>query len=272
MYNVIEFTKNCGGGLGVINETWLTPRRKQCFWPPFKNQKMFNKCLANKDEPEENWQIYDIERHYYQTCDLDIALRKLKTAEETSDLQTEEEEILRKRKRKPPRRFSTSSSDDAESMNVCHKRPPQLKLNPLILKDNSSTTSEYQNSEASSSKTPGLYKRTKQSNFVPFKKIDKGSITTIDNNKEKFPIDFPLETFENLNFFEEFVVYKKNYSNVVENFSNIGGKDPKTKTYRLLKHILKDELAQHFSFFGKRGGKKAFINLKLCAIILGKYI
>ncbi|KAL1509930.1 hypothetical protein ABEB36_004594 [Hypothenemus hampei] len=256
MYSVIEFNQNCGGGLGVINESWLTPRKKQTFWPPLKNQKLFNKCLANKAEADENWPIYDIERHYYRT------------SEETSDLQTEYEEP-RKRKRIATRRFSSSSIDS--EVNVVHQRPPRLEYkDSLIIKEYSKKLiSIFKGRESVSElRERGSLSdcRTKQFDFISFEKKD--NTASNDNTKEKFPIKFPVATFPTLDILEDFLTDKTNYSHLVEFLSSIGGKDSKAKTIRILKTVITDELAQNFNFFGKRGSKKAFITLKLCAVIL----
>lgn len=67
MYHVVEFGSKSGGGLGLVRDEWLTPRKKECFWPPFKLSHQFNKALSEGHAPEDNWTLYEIEREFYKT-------------------------------------------------------------------------------------------------------------------------------------------------------------------------------------------------------------
>lgn len=40
MFLIVELNKSSGGGLGIVREEWLTPRKKECFWPLFKHADM----------------------------------------------------------------------------------------------------------------------------------------------------------------------------------------------------------------------------------------
>lgn len=46
MFNLIEFEDN--GGLAVVCDHWLTPRKKEVFWPPVKEQRLYNKIVKEK--------------------------------------------------------------------------------------------------------------------------------------------------------------------------------------------------------------------------------
>lgn len=68
MFKVVEFEDSGdGGGLSVIREEWLTPRKKECLWPPFKVASKYNKCLATNTVPSDDWTIYPIKRILYET-------------------------------------------------------------------------------------------------------------------------------------------------------------------------------------------------------------
>lgn len=67
MFHVVEFTNASGGGIGLIREDWLTPRKKECYWPPYKQSSKFNKCLQNGEIPSDDWNLFGIERIFYST-------------------------------------------------------------------------------------------------------------------------------------------------------------------------------------------------------------
>lgn len=66
MFSVIEFTVEDGGGLAVVNSNWLTPRKKQVFWPPVNEQTKFNRYLKTESVNTETWILYKIRKIYYE--------------------------------------------------------------------------------------------------------------------------------------------------------------------------------------------------------------
>lgn len=71
MYYVIEFEDNA---LGIVRDSWMTPRKKECLWPPYKIASKFNKCLLSQDPPDENWPLYGIKRIMYETGELTLII------------------------------------------------------------------------------------------------------------------------------------------------------------------------------------------------------
>ena len=66
MYKIVEFNKE--GGLAIVHTTWLTPRKKEVFWPPYKGNTNFMRALRKGENVnEETWQIYGIARNFYET-------------------------------------------------------------------------------------------------------------------------------------------------------------------------------------------------------------
>jgi len=62
----IEFG-SCGGGVALVHSSWLTPRKQEVFWPPFKQQSQFNKALTKGTSPEEStWQLYPVKRSFFE--------------------------------------------------------------------------------------------------------------------------------------------------------------------------------------------------------------
>ncbi|XP_032677065.1 uncharacterized protein LOC116846839 [Odontomachus brunneus] len=65
---ILHLDDMCEGSLAVINTNWLTPRKTQVFWPPYKNITTFNKALKKHEEiNEEKWTLYGIQRIFYET-------------------------------------------------------------------------------------------------------------------------------------------------------------------------------------------------------------
>lgn len=67
MYYVVEFDDETGGGIGLIREEWLTPRKKETFWPPSKLSTQYNKSLIDGHVPDEKWKLCPIRRIFYST-------------------------------------------------------------------------------------------------------------------------------------------------------------------------------------------------------------
>lgn len=66
-YLVVEFDREDGGGVGIVNSDWMTPRKRNCMWPPQKNSVKFNKLLTDGKHPEEDWIVCRIARVFYRT-------------------------------------------------------------------------------------------------------------------------------------------------------------------------------------------------------------
>lgn len=65
-YVVIEFSD--GGGVAVVRNIWLTPRKKEVFWPPMKDQRTFDKILEKTVHADtEKWKLYPIQRCLFET-------------------------------------------------------------------------------------------------------------------------------------------------------------------------------------------------------------
>lgn len=68
MYAVIEFAPEQGGGVSIVSSTWLTPRKKEVFWPPHKEQAQFVKSVKRSEEiNEDTWKLYQVHRIFYET-------------------------------------------------------------------------------------------------------------------------------------------------------------------------------------------------------------
>ncbi|KAJ8946235.1 hypothetical protein NQ314_008934 [Rhamnusium bicolor] len=128
----VEFAAN--EGLAIVSVNWLTPRKKEVFWPDSKKQSCYEKLLKNHTIPDEDsWHLFPIQRCFFNT-------------ELTSDLQSDESdsELLQSRKvraRKRPISESSDSGDSDESKQTCElKRPEKISINILKPKDDLADT------------------------------------------------------------------------------------------------------------------------------------
>jgi len=70
---VVQFepTENDRGGISIIKETWLTPLKREAFWPPHKDQDKFKNCLLSGEKiDEDSWSLFPVSRIFYTTGKL----------------------------------------------------------------------------------------------------------------------------------------------------------------------------------------------------------
>lgn len=66
MFSVLVFKKD--NSLGIVREEWLTPKKKETFWPPYKNSDDYKKCLHGKIKlDEKKWPLHAIKKIYCTT-------------------------------------------------------------------------------------------------------------------------------------------------------------------------------------------------------------
>lgn len=150
----IEFEDADGGDVALINTSWLTPRKREVFWPPFKHQWQFDKAVKTGMPPEENtWHLFSIKRSFFEVgriisiafidtllhnCfaadDYEKAKKKFKQSQVTSDIQSEEEgpSVLERRTGRRPFRFTFSSDEDECSQSLLSGKSYQLPSPPKI--------------------------------------------------------------------------------------------------------------------------------------------
>lgn len=66
-YVGVEFDND--GGLALIHSAWLTPLKRNVFWPPSSTQTSFKKLLRSGKEPPEDgsWKLHKVQRLFFQT-------------------------------------------------------------------------------------------------------------------------------------------------------------------------------------------------------------
>lgn len=67
---LVVFKSTCGdeGGLAVVNSGWLTPMKKECFWPPYKDKDKFNTALKHNAKVEDStWKLFPVSRIFFES-------------------------------------------------------------------------------------------------------------------------------------------------------------------------------------------------------------
>lgn len=73
-YVVVEFDEKHGGGVAAVNSAWLTPLKKEVFWPPYKDQNKSDKALKTGETVDtEKWTLHSISRIFYRSGKLDFS-------------------------------------------------------------------------------------------------------------------------------------------------------------------------------------------------------
>ncbi|KAF5286257.1 hypothetical protein FQR65_LT12741 [Abscondita terminalis] len=101
-------------------------------------------------------------------------------------------------------------------------------------------------------------------NFEILARLDKQEQTLnvpLSSLPRDFPTNLPLIDLNALECVEEYLKKIECFSKLVSFLSSLGGKDITNTTNNILRHILSNEVACSYSYFGKRSNKKAFANL-----------
>ncbi|CAH1102781.1 unnamed protein product [Psylliodes chrysocephalus] len=293
MYCLIEFKEKDGGGLAVVSDTWLTPRKKQVYWPPYKDNGQFRKALTKGEEVNsETWKLYDIHRTFYECDDYAKACIKLKKAQVTSDIQSDENEEVIQKRRRIPRKLSYSDSEEEDSCKL--PRPPPIKLGktstPALVNLLSSTSPEVTPSSSyiASSQASTDTSRDTTLDRAAYETLLKYVLKVKEQNQQilsllqkkstdvpvsmvpsDLPINFPLNLEEDLRSLENYLNNKENLNVLILYFSQKGASNELITTVnRTLKHLISNALASQYSYFGKRQ-KRAFHELKLNELVIG---
>lgn len=66
MFVGIQFSEKDGGGIALVHRKWLTPRKSEVWWPPFKQQDHFNKSIKKGESPNESWTLYGVVKAFFE--------------------------------------------------------------------------------------------------------------------------------------------------------------------------------------------------------------
>nr|CAI5844479.1 unnamed protein product [Callosobruchus analis] len=118
-------------GIQLVPKSWIAGTK--CFWPTFTSNKRYEKTVKYYEEPEDSWPLYNM--RILGTYDsYEIGKRKLKIAEDQSDLSTDDYEKSKKMRSLKKKRIFSSSDDDSDMDK--HLEPfPQMPKKACINKD-----------------------------------------------------------------------------------------------------------------------------------------
>jgi len=61
-----DSAEQVSGAIALIHYTWLTPKKKEVWWPPYKTSVRFKKALLIGEEPKEDtWTLCQVERIFF---------------------------------------------------------------------------------------------------------------------------------------------------------------------------------------------------------------
>ncbi|KAF2890072.1 hypothetical protein ILUMI_16101 [Ignelater luminosus] len=284
----VEFEE---GGIAVVSYKWLTPRRKQTFWTPYKKQDKYYKSLKLQDSPDEHKSsLHNVVRNIFKTDGCEKALKKIKEAEATSDLQSDVDDTNQKKRRRVARKlYDSDSESDATNDNSVLPRPPLLKFKKKsnLGRFSKSTIIDCDDTPSVSTlsclSTPVSFAERKSEdpyNIIPVestKMIIKLLYELKEQNKKilsyitsqntaigsnllpDVPVGLPLKNEQDINLFEQYLPKRENSFTLCDYLSSVGGKDGTSLTNNILKRCLTNQLAFSFSFKGK-GVNKLFVD------------
>ncbi|KAK4885567.1 hypothetical protein RN001_001838 [Aquatica leii] len=292
----IEFLeKNGESRLAIVNNKWLTPKKSEVFWPPYKTQERYNKSLKSETPDEEKWALYSISRTFFESDEYNNAVIKLKRAECTSDVNTDINEPLseappKKRQRFKPRKLLDSSSDEDVAASDLPRPPPIFAVLTgnnqnrcmSVSSPSSSTTTISRNFPRTIIDTP----TKNQGNLSHSKVLEQLLLIKEQNNKllailtakntksasgyriPELSVNLPVQSKQELDSLCADLLDDNTVTELSSYFSTIGGCNLVTKVNNILKHSMSNSVAAQISFRGKTLGKQAFHDLKLKEVVV----
>ncbi|KAF5284928.1 hypothetical protein FQA39_LY16883 [Lamprigera yunnana] len=278
----IEFSEHGGGGVALICSEWLTPRKRHCFWPPIKSSVQFEKALIKRiSTNEQDWAQYEVSRCFFETDDFHKAKQKIKKAEFTSEVASDEDpnevDYPIKRKRSVlmvniefaavqsislPKNCSSSISSPSTSSFIINEYDSDDLLSKGMSDENSCNL-EFNNNvidcDRSKISTPSNDKLLKLLLFLKEQNTQILKELKILNSKPNtqrhqsfdppldIPVGLPLRTVEDILSLEKYLSNGDNLSALVSYLSTLGGRDFTNKTNIILRSLLTNEVAQLYS-------------------------
>ncbi|CAL1301933.1 unnamed protein product [Larinioides sclopetarius] len=267
-YLVVNFVKE--GTVEVVPDKW--ERSGLCFWPPVAGTEKLKKMVLSSAEPCEDWLKLPV-KVLYTAGSYERARRKLKKAEDTSNLSSESEANESRRKRRK-RNEDSSRAVDADLIDYEY---PLLPM-PVSLHRQLPSTSSF-TSHDPPLPTPPMNTQPSSSNEAFQRKVlrlleeikeDQAELRAMIQSSSKIatnssiPEDFtlPLNSPEELHEFNEYLLNKENFSRFCTYFGSFGGQSYNSLVRRILTTVLTNQLSLRYNWRGTNGIKLAFQNFK----------
>ncbi|XP_076234997.1 uncharacterized protein LOC143179588 isoform X1 [Calliopsis andreniformis] len=302
MWTIVEFVDD--GSVEAVPSTWI--QNDVCHWPPLPQNRLIN--AIKKCEPLQlSWPRHKIKVFRNDTFnDYFKARLKAKTAEETSDLQSENDNLLKTGKQKEKWVSSVSvSSDSDETVIGSLPLPPTIKkkktitiaecpiqgasFNHEITNNNSSTqpcvigNGETNNCQNYAGKNSNYKVLLEQNHLIRGLLTDvlheigeiKNMLKETGNKSQDKPtfftkyseLGFPLNTKEALLRLEIILNDVADFEDAVQELAKIGGNNNYEFVKRVFNCLMTNDLALEYSWLGRKG-KKEFHSLKTSNLML----
>ncbi|KYN12112.1 hypothetical protein ALC57_15726 [Trachymyrmex cornetzi] len=130
-FSVVEFED----GLDLVPSSWLTNDSK-CYYPPYEEDKFIRKAVSNCEEVDfARWTMVNIVRIFTTANTYESGMKKVKLAEEMSDIDSSDAENHKYKRRCRTRKIIES---DDESDNAIFSLPlPPKKPTSVLSRQNS---------------------------------------------------------------------------------------------------------------------------------------
>ncbi|XP_025264618.1 uncharacterized protein LOC112637989 [Camponotus floridanus] len=196
-YAIVEFED----GLQVIPNNWLSGDLKKAFWPNFTNNKRYDKAVKLREEPEYTWLEHPIRKIYGTFQNYGVARKKLKDAEELSDINSGpdiEENLKRSRKIRAAKIVDETSNDTDESLDemIQVSEIPKFPNKHSMTAETSKTSKITENASKNVNNLERKYTATQRSNIKKFANINTNIEKGTDDSSlhcNKNLIDAPVE-------------------------------------------------------------------------------
>ncbi|XP_046408230.1 uncharacterized protein LOC124172778 isoform X5 [Ischnura elegans] len=270
---VVEFPD----GLQLIPRNWVHTDGRKAYWPNFTSTTAYYRAVQSMESPNPEWTLHTFLRIMGSSDDFLRAREKLKAAEDKTDLGTEEETPIRKRKRIPKRQWSSESEDEITSL-APFPRCPTVQLDHATPAASSASRTSIENSGEEMMKkilkvlveVRGKINDLSERQRIMSEQLDKLSRKELTEDVEccdgiALPV-LPIPTLEALQQVEKDLEVAAFHKKMVSSLRKIGGSNVKEIIVRVMTSLLRNEVAQEFSWLGAKR-KRVFSSLKLRRVI-----
>ncbi|KAK7124439.1 hypothetical protein R3I94_018720 [Phoxinus phoxinus] len=223
----------------VVASNWLSPDKKQTYWPPFRSPEKSMEAVQNRLKPETGGKTWDKLNISFHKEYVFFDMAKERQKEITEQKQQQSTQDMSKNPVLPTPSTSRMPADGKKDL--LH-----------MLRDIKSTVQE----------NSSMLKKLLKDNTVS----EAPSSSSVSTEDVKTSLNLPLRTVEDVVRTEMELNSATTRKKYVQYLSRLGGFGPKDVIKNIMQRVLTDDLAMQFSWLG-RGNKKPFSKLILTDVI-----
>ncbi|XP_071560399.1 uncharacterized protein [Temnothorax nylanderi] len=287
-YTVIEFDD----GVTLAAEKWLTPRKTQCYWPPYNSKSRTLKAVETQEDVSENWSLYKIKKIFASTKTFKRGKEKCSEALTMSDINTDSEREKVKSTKKssigpfPIIDFNNAAGSSHNEDGKAEKSDLNTVSNKYGIRTNHCKTipttksKDFPGSEQSvdtddvnailraiadlNIKIDGLINDVRDiKKYITAKTTNEEIERTESQILKVYPLLTEVDLIKEEKRLSSDVHYK---NNLIKDLGIFVLNDVKSTVSKLMSEIMSNALASNYSFHGAHK-KKAFQKLKLYEVI-----